>query len=52
MGTAVCSLIGLSSLADSLAIYAYYVLIAGIILQLVCFIKYRKSPGDSQDLTN
>ena len=50
MATAVCSFIGLSSLADSLAIYAYYALIAGVILQLICFIKYRKRRDDSPDM--
>ena len=50
MAAAVCSLIGLSSLADSLVIYAYCVLIAGVILQLICFVKYRKKRDDSPDM--
>ena len=51
IGTGVCSSIGLSSLADSLSIFAYYLLIAGIALQFFCFLKYRKRPDDSRDET-
>ena len=43
MMTCVSFLIGKVSLAASLAIDAYYVLIAGVALQLICFIKQRKS---------
>ena len=32
---------GLSTLADAVAVYAYYALVAGVILQLACFLKYR-----------
>jgi len=32
---------GLSSLADGIAVYAFYALIVGVILQLVCFVNYR-----------
>jgi hypothetical protein len=31
---------GLSSLADNVAVYAFYALILGVVLQLVCFMKY------------
>ena len=42
-GTAAFSLdSGLSSLADDVAVYAFYALVLGVVLQLVCFIKYRK----------
>jgi hypothetical protein len=51
IGIGVCSLIGLSSLADSLSIYAYYLLIAGIALQFFCLVKYRKRSDDSRDVT-
>jgi heme/copper-type cytochrome/quinol oxidase subunit 4 len=30
------------SLADLLAVYAYYFLVVGVVLQLVCFLKYNK----------
>ena len=39
---------GLSSLADNIAIYAYYALVVGVVLQLVCFFKYpRKDEGEA-----
>jgi hypothetical protein len=34
------------SLADSVAVYAYYALVIGVVLQLVCFLKYRGKNGD------
>ena len=39
--------VGLSSLADTVAVYAYYALVAGVLLQLVCFLKYRKKIGET-----
>jgi hypothetical protein len=51
IGTGVCSSIGLSSVADALSIFAYYLLIAGIALQFFCLLKYRKRPDDSRDVT-
>ena len=33
---------GLSYLADGIAVYAYYALTVGVLLQLVCFVKYRE----------
>jgi hypothetical protein len=50
MLTGVCSLIGFLSFADSLAIYAYYLLIVGVTLQVFCLVKYRKRPIDSRDV--
>jgi hypothetical protein len=38
---------GLSSLANAIAIYAYYALVAGVILQFVSFLKYRKKDGEA-----
>lgn len=38
--------IGLDFLANEVAIYAYYALVAGVILQLVCFLKYGERSGD------
>lgn len=37
---------GLDALADNAATYAYYALIAGVVLQLVCFLKFREKSGD------
>ena len=38
--------IGLGSLANEVAIYAYYALVAGVVLQLVCFLKFGEKGGD------
>ena len=38
---------GLDALADDVALYAYYALIAGVVLQLVCFLKFREKGGDT-----
>jgi hypothetical protein len=48
VGAAVSLSEGLSSLADGIAIYAYYALIVGVILQLVCFVKYREKVGEAE----
>jgi hypothetical protein len=32
---------GWTSLADTVVVYAYYALVAGVVLQLACFLKYR-----------
>lgn len=42
MSAAASLIMGSESLADSLAIYAYYSLVAGVVLQLVRFLKYNK----------
>lgn len=39
---------GLSYLADAIAVYAYYALVAGVFLQLVCFLKYRKKVSEAE----
>ncbi|MGD0070182.1 MAG: hypothetical protein ABSB71_01310 [Candidatus Bathyarchaeia archaeon] len=39
---------GLSSLADTVAVYAYYALVAGVFLQLSCFLKYRGKSDDDE----
>jgi len=41
MAAAALSL-NLSALAEELAVYAYYALIAGVVLQLVCFLECRR----------
>jgi len=33
-------------LADEVAVYAYYALVIGVVLQLVCFLKYHKREGE------
>ena len=33
---------GLAVIADEVAIYAYFALVVGVVLQLVCFLKYSK----------
>ena len=30
------------SLADAIAVYVYYALVVGVVLQLACFLRYRK----------
>jgi hypothetical protein len=42
--SAACSLsIGLSSFADTLAVYAFYALVMGVALQLFCYLRYQKT---------
>ena len=36
---------GLSSLADNAAVYSYYALIVGVLLQLASFLRSRKNEG-------
>lgn len=33
-------------LADEVAVYAYFALVVGVVLQLVCFLKHRKGEGE------
>jgi len=41
--------IGLALFADEVAVYAYYALVAGVVLQLVCFLKYgERSSGKNE----
>jgi len=35
-----------SVLAEEVAVYAYYALVVGVVLQLACFLKYRKREGE------
>ena len=39
----ICSSIGWFSLADTISIYTFYTLVIGVVLQLVCFLKYSKT---------
>lgn len=43
---AVSLTVGLPSLADTIAVYAYYALVAGVFLQLASFLKYRGKSDD------
>ena len=38
--------IGLGDLANEVAVYAYYALVVGVILQLFCFMKHNKIYGE------
>ena len=46
MVAAVSLSMGLAVLANEVAIVAYYALVAGFVLQLVCFLKYNKKNGE------
>jgi len=48
MVAAVSLVYGLASLANEIAVYAYYCLIAGVVLQLVCFLKYGETTEDDR----
>jgi heme/copper-type cytochrome/quinol oxidase subunit 4 len=39
--------LGFSVLADEVAVWAYYALVVGVVLQLVCFLKCRGGEGES-----
>ena len=41
IAAAVTLSVSLSSLANNVALYAYYTLVAGVVLQLASFLKYR-----------
>jgi hypothetical protein len=38
--------VGLTTLADEVAVYAYYALVVGVIGQLVCYLKFNKRNGE------
>ena len=38
--------VGLDVLANEVAVYAYYALVAGVVLQLVCFVKFGEKGGN------
>jgi hypothetical protein len=48
LSAAVSLSLGFSYLADAIAVYAYYALIAGVILQLACFFRYRKKVDEAE----
>jgi hypothetical protein len=42
LSSAISLSLGSSNFANSTSIFAFYALVIGVILQLVCFLKYRK----------
>jgi uncharacterized membrane protein YkvI len=34
--------------AEQVALYAYYTIVAGVVLQIICFVKYRKNSSDEE----
>lgn len=40
---AICSSLGWFSFADTVSIYTFYTLVIGVVLQLICFLKYRET---------
>ncbi len=38
---------GRSALADMVAVYAYYLLVAGVVLQLFSFMRHRKDKNNN-----
>jgi hypothetical protein len=38
---------GLAVFAEEVAVYAYYALSVGVVLQLVCFLRCRKKEGET-----
>jgi hypothetical protein len=40
---------GLASLAEEVAVYAYYALTIGVIGQLICYLKFNKRNGEKNN---
>jgi heme/copper-type cytochrome/quinol oxidase subunit 4 len=47
MTAAVFLLMNFAVLANEISVYAYYALVVGVVLQLVCFLKYRGGEGEA-----
>lgn len=41
---------GSASWAEEVAVYAYYTLVAGVVLQIVCYVKYGKNDSSEVDI--
>lgn len=41
--------VGLTTLADEVAVYAYYALVVGVIGQLFCYLKFNKRNGEKDN---
>jgi hypothetical protein len=48
MVAAVSLVVGLDFLANEVAVYAYYLLVAGVVLQLVSFIRSREERENNE----
>ncbi|HGJ66018.1 TPA: hypothetical protein ENS27_11615 [bacterium] len=48
LSSAVSLSAGSAQLADTIAIYAFYALVIGVVLQLACFLKYRKNLSEHE----
>jgi hypothetical protein len=46
MVAAVSLSMGLAVIADGVAIAAYFALVVGVVLQLVCFLRYNRKNGE------
>ena len=42
--------VGSSYWAEEVAVYAYYSLVAGVVLQLVCYLKYKRNISEEVPL--
>jgi len=49
MVAAVSLSIGVADVANEVAVYAYYALVGGVVLQLVCFLKYNRKNGEKNN---
>jgi len=49
IATAALMVTSSESLANELAIYAYFALVVGVVLQLICFLKYNKKSGEKNN---
>jgi hypothetical protein len=52
MVAAVSLSIGVADVANEVAIYAYYALVGGFVLQLVCFLRYKNKNGEKNHESN
>ncbi len=48
LNSAVSLSAGSAQIADTITIYAFYALVIGVLLQLLCFLKYRKNLPESE----
>jgi heme/copper-type cytochrome/quinol oxidase subunit 4 len=49
VAAAVSLSIGSTASANAVAICAYYALVVGVVLQLVCYLKYNKKNGEKNN---
>ena len=48
ISAAVSLSVGLSYWANDIAVYAFYALVIGVVLQLVCFLKFSRKPREAE----